>query len=101
MRHLCCILAFTSVLVSSSAFADTRDLNTDRPGGDYKNIPVDTQPAEACENACVRDALCKAWTLVKKGPQGPARCWLKSSVPPPRKSDCCVSGTKGSTVDPR
>ena len=58
MRHLCCILAFTSVLVSSSAFADTRDLNTDRPGGDYKNIPVDAQPAEACENACVRDALC-------------------------------------------
>ena len=101
MRFLCFILAFTSMLISSPAFADTRELNTNRPGGDYKDFFIEVQPGEACENACVRDARCKAWTLVKKGIQGPqAHCWLKSSVPRPQQSDCCLSGTKGPTVDP-
>jgi PAN domain-containing protein len=100
MRFLCFILAFISILISNSAFADTRELNTDRPGGDYKHFFIEVEPGEVCENACVRDARCKAWTLVKKGIQGPqAQCWLKSSVPPPRQSDCCLSGTKGQPLD--
>ena len=91
------IVAFTSILISSSAFAE---LNTDRPGGDYKNFFIAVEPLEVCENACMHDALCKAWTLVKKGIQGPQwHCWLKSSIPPPVKSDCCISGTKGQPID--
>ena len=75
--------------------------NTDRPGGDYMNFEI--QPSigglgtaeTACQNACVRNTLCRAWTLVKPGIQGPnARCWLKSSVPAKRANGCCTSGVE-------
>jgi hypothetical protein len=75
--------------------------NTDRPGADFTNF--DIQPSIAglgtaettCQNACVNNSSCRAWTLVKPGIQGPnARCWLKSSVPGKRSNGCCTSGAE-------
>jgi len=70
------------------------ELNTDRVGGDYRSTNMD-RPS-ACATACAGAAQCKAWTWVKAGIQGPsAKCWLKSTVPAPQASDCCISGVKG------
>lgn len=75
--------------------------NTDRPGGDFTNFEIQptigglgTQQG-VCQNACVSNSSCRAWTLVKAGIQGPkARCWLKSSVPAKRVNGCCTSGVE-------
>jgi len=68
--------------------------NTDRVGGDYQSTNMDSW--SACATACASDAQCRAWTWVKAGIQGPsAKCWLKSTVPPPQANDCCTSGVKG------
>lgn len=50
----------------------------------------------------MQEGQCVAWTYVNPGVQGPqARCWLKSAVPAPRPSTCCVSGIKsGPAVGP-
>jgi hypothetical protein len=67
---------------------------TDRPGGDYRDF---AQPSgtdwSLCRDTCASDARCRAYTWVKYGIQGPApHCWLKSSIPPAQKNDCCTSG---------
>jgi hypothetical protein len=67
--------------------------NTDRPGNDYSFFSVPNP--EACLKACIVDANCKAFTLVRAGVQGPeARCFLKHSVSAPVVDSCCVSGVR-------
>jgi hypothetical protein len=76
-----------------SAFAQAMEVDTDRPGMDYKNFNLPRNLPTLCEQACKEDPNCKAWTYVNPGVQGPnARCWLKSGVPSPVKNPCCVSG---------
>jgi hypothetical protein len=71
----------------------TIEPNVDRKGGDYTNFELDQADPELCRTACANDAQCRAFTYVVRGTQGPkAHCWLKSSVPPPQGSGCCVSG---------
>jgi hypothetical protein len=66
--------------------------NIDRQGSDYQNFDIHGGPA-ACLSACANDRRCAAWTFVHPNVQGASqRCWLKSSVPPPRGDTCCVSG---------
>ncbi|MEZ5668254.1 MAG: PAN domain-containing protein [Alphaproteobacteria bacterium] len=66
-----------------------------RTGGDYANFDLAAANPMMCRAACQADAACQAWTYVNPGVQGPnARCWLKSSVPPPTTNACCVSGVK-------
>ena len=68
---------------------------TDRPGMDYKGFDLPAPRPELCRDACWRDGSCRAFTYVRPGVQGPnARCALKSSVPPARPADCCLSGVK-------
>jgi hypothetical protein len=65
----------------------------DLPGGDYLNFSVVN--ATECEAACNRNGLCRAWTWVKPGVQGPkAQCYLKNAVPKDVVSNCCMSGIK-------
>ncbi len=67
----------------------------DRPGGDYHGFPLTQAKPALCQQACRNDARCRAWTYVKPGIKGPqAACYLKNSVPGPRKDACCVSGVK-------
>ena len=72
------------------------ELNTDRPGKDYKSFNLPYPDYRLCQNACNGDPKCKAWTYVKPYTiQGPyARCWLKDSVPQAVKRNCCISGIK-------
>jgi len=69
--------------------------NTDRPGYDYRhfNLPA-LGTSDQCRNRCINDSRCRAWTYVKPTRRNPPVCWLKSSVPSPRPSSCCVSGVK-------
>ncbi|WP_206057336.1 PAN domain-containing protein [Nitratireductor sp. XY-223] len=67
----------------------------DRPGQDYRNFEQAYADPNICWAACTDESRCRAWTWVRPGVQGPRSvCWLKHSVPPARRSDCCVSGSK-------
>jgi hypothetical protein len=75
--------------------ATTSEPNVDRPGADLKSIELQQARPGLCRQACEAETQCKAYTYVKPGVQGPAaRCWLKSSVPPPVANECCTSGVK-------
>jgi hypothetical protein len=71
------------------------ELDTDRPGGDYRIIVLDEASPRVCRSACQGEGQCKAWTYVKPQVLGnQARCFLKNNVPNKEKSACCVSGVK-------
>lgn len=71
------------------------EYETNRFGSDYNNFDVPSNDPAVCQDACMRDAPCVAFTLVRPGIQGPnARCWLKNRVPPPNRDACCTSGVK-------
>jgi hypothetical protein len=73
----------------------TVEVDLDRPGMDFENFELGLANHELCRDACGDRPICVAYTYVKPGLQGPnARCWLKSSVPAPRPSNCCVSGVR-------
>lgn len=97
LRSQIIVTAALLVATLSIASADTYEVNTNRPGADYKNFEI-RSPGD-CQESCGRDAHCKAWTWVKKGIQGPAaHCWLKESVPQPVPDKNCVSGRKGGST---
>ncbi len=67
--------------------------NTDRPGGDFRNLFLDAPDPNLCRTECVRDDRCRAWTYVNPGVQGrQAKCWLKNRVPAARANRNCTSG---------
>jgi hypothetical protein len=73
------------------------EFDINRQGSDYRvPIPLTEARPELCRDACLEDPKCKAFTYVKPGYQLPdkAVCWLKDSVPPREKNECCVSGVK-------
>jgi uncharacterized caspase-like protein len=70
------------------------ELNTDRPGLDYRSFDIGADP-RICRAQCEAEQPCLAWTYVAPGVQGTyARCWLKTAVPQVRASGCCISGIK-------
>ncbi len=88
------VLLFSIGLFLSPRSAQTIELDTDRPGMDYRSLDLSSPDPDVCERACKEDPQnCKAWTYVRPDIQGPkARCWLKSGVPSAVKNACCVSG---------
>ncbi|MCP4129266.1 MAG: hypothetical protein GY753_19735 [Gammaproteobacteria bacterium] len=71
------------------------ELNTDRPGSDIQTIRLEMAKPHLCADACFSSDGCKAWTYVKPGILGPdAHCRLKSQVPTPKRSSCCISGVR-------
>lgn len=83
--------------------AKAMEYGIDRPGQDYLAFDLDRPGPESlpeeCLAACGRNAMCRAWTFVKAGVQGPnPRCWLKTGVPTAVRNDCCISGVKSSPV---
>jgi hypothetical protein len=88
-------VATSPILSASNAASRQIEMNTDRPGSDYRNFDLSTGSHESCRVACRGDARCKAYTYVKPGVQGPkARCYLKDAIPESRANDCCVSGVR-------
>ncbi|WP_439575140.1 serine hydrolase [Phreatobacter sp.] len=69
--------------------------STDLPGNDYHAFPVpNTARGDVCREACVADARCHAYTLVRPpgGGAGDSSCRLKSPAPVRRVQDhCCMS----------
>jgi hypothetical protein len=83
----------TGLLIAAQVSAV--EFNTDRPGMDYRSLPVPAGDHATCRKLCEADAKCQAWTYVKPGIQGKgAFCWLKHQIPPAVSSPCCISGTK-------
>ena len=75
--------------VTTSFLADTNFY-----GRDYDSFDA-AGGAEQCQQACIDDVRCQAWTHVRPGIQGPdGKCWLKDSVPAETHDDCCTSGVK-------
>ena len=75
--------------------------NMDRKGEDYMGFDLPTSDPALCEEACMKDQKCKAWTYLKPDTvQGErARCWLKHSIPSSVKNPNCVSGYKMSEIE--
>jgi len=70
--------------------------NMDRPGGGGWSVPNINTP-QHCQQLCNREGRCRAFTWVRPGLQGSGgRCWLKESVTPLARNNCCVSGLKAS-----
>lgn len=79
---------------NQSAAGIPEEPDTDRPGGDYRNFRS-PGGAASCREACEKDSRCRSYTFVKPGYHGEeGRCFLKSSVPAPKKNRCCISGIK-------
>jgi hypothetical protein len=75
------------------AIRSSVEQGVDRAGSDYRNFWLSRPETKLCQDACLQDARCKAWTYVGPNVQGPsASCWLKSVVPVPANRDCCTSG---------
>jgi hypothetical protein len=72
------------------------EVGIDRPGGDLRpGFDLAAANPDLCRQACDQEPMCKAFTYVKPGVQGPKpRCWLKSEVRPAVQNDCCISGLK-------
>ena len=60
---------------------------TDRPGGDYARL-LNIPSANACQQSCMRDNKCAAWTYAA----GPRDCWLKQSQQRPVYKANNISG---------
>ncbi|HVY57412.1 MAG TPA: PAN domain-containing protein [Xanthobacteraceae bacterium] len=69
------------------------EFSIDRAGGDYRSLELPPDPTgKACQAACEGDNRCRAWTYVRPGYGGAARCYLKDKIKPPRRKPCCISG---------
>lgn len=98
-RIMMTMIALITLLIGlqlSGAAAQSFEPNVDRPGMDYRSFELANPNPLLCQQQCFNEPVCRAWTYVRPGVQGPrARCWLKERVPEPTPSDCCISGTSG------
>lgn len=86
----------------------TFENNTDRGGSDYHRFEIAPLKdsiagdlvAQRCQDACIKDPKCVAWTAVRPGVQSKTHgvCWLKNRVPAAKANSCCTSGTKLNVV---
>lgn len=62
-------------------------------GSDYTSFKGQAG-AKSCQEDCIRDPKCKAWTYVKPRTfqDAEGRCWLKHSQPARTPNKDCISG---------
>lgn len=80
--------------ILSNLSVPSMEPDAERPGMDYDSFELSADEPKQCQNACAMDTKCKAYTYVKPGIQGKARCYLKNGVPSSRKNNSCISGVK-------
>jgi hypothetical protein len=79
----------------------TSEQNVNRPGLDYKKMPMPAGAPDACRRACLADPRCRAFTYVRPSDRDRrAWCKLKHGVPRPVRSQCCLSGVKTFPASP-
>jgi hypothetical protein len=92
------VLAFLAVLTVPSQGANAKSTilpNTDMAGDDYRHFSEPRPRPRLCQEACLIDPTCRAWTFMREGVLGPlAVCWLKAGTPTPHPDICCTSGVK-------
>jgi hypothetical protein len=83
-------------MISGFAAAEpTYKPGIDFPGFDYRSFDLPRPRPRLCQEACLSDERCHAWTFVKPDVFGPfPQCWLKTRVPAEQSNPCCVSGTR-------
>lgn len=73
--------------------SSSMEVNTNRPGRDYRSVTMSSPRPDLCMETCLGEARCMAWTFVPPGRQGAqAKCWLKSGVPRSTRSPGMASG---------
>lgn len=100
----CCISGVKTAMAPPAGGFTAED-GVNRPGGDYRSFDLSQAIPDLCRAACASDSVCKSYTYVRPGVQGPnAKCWLKNTVPPAvAAGGCCISGVKpgaGSVTPP-
>jgi hypothetical protein len=82
-------------------FIEARNLGYEdkinRAGSDFTNFETlgGSRDWEQCRQACLDNGICRSWTYVRPGIQGPkGRCWLKNAVAAPSTDVNTVSGVK-------
>jgi PAN domain-containing protein len=89
------LLAALALATAPGRAEPTYEPGIDRIGSDYRNFELPRPRPRVCQEACLNDQACRAWTFVQPGILGPlASCWLKAQVPEPRPNVCCVSGIR-------
>lgn len=87
---LLCLFGAAMLLLAKPAHAVD---GIDFPGSDYADF--DASSSLVCENTCMGDSDCHAWTWAKPGFKGPTgRCYLKSKVPQQVANKFCESGSR-------
>ena len=100
MKTAMLVLFCCSLLIPVCSLASSNiDRNTDRPGSDYRDFAQKKNDFNECQQACLTDPDCKAWTYVKPNcpptnPDSKAHCWLKNAIPRAFENNCCISGIK-------
>lgn len=76
-----------------SQLTTTWEEGYDRMGSDYKSFKGQAG-AKSCQQDCISDPRCKAWTYVKPKTfqDSEGRCWLKHSQPGKTPNKDCISG---------
>jgi hypothetical protein len=86
-----------ALFLSSQAPAEQTGPQPDtdrRSEADYKLVPMHQRPnPQLCLHACLHEAKCHSWTLVKN-PHGGATCHLGKQLEQPKRNACCTSGTR-------
>ncbi len=95
-----CYAKYSQTRPPATGIAAHMELDTDRPGKNLRSFDLSSGNPALCEDACEKEPNCMAWTFVKPGIKGTmAKCWLKSGIPSPIRSSCCISGVMPLTLD--
>jgi hypothetical protein len=90
VRDACCVSSSRQRISERDVKAEGK---INRPGMDFKNFT--TNSWKTCEATCTENDVCRAWTYVHPGVQGPTgRCWLKNRVARPVADANTDSGVK-------
>lgn len=90
------LIAVALAALVPAAAEPSRLIDTDMPGFDYRHFDLPRSSPRLCQEACLSEQACRAWTFVKPGLYGDAHaaCWLKYRVPDADADPCCVSGLR-------
>lgn len=89
----CCVAGVRGGGVSAPRGGDL-EYGIERTGGDYRVFATTPDPhGKPCAQACRAESRCRAFTYRRPGyGMRGARCYLKSTIKPPRHRPCCISG---------